>query len=79
MISLAVILLAISEWAARRVPAWVPCEFVTSVACGVFGLFLPRVEALFILSGVFFGVTFASLALSVVRSGPPDAGATVSP
>jgi hypothetical protein len=62
-ISVGVIVLATSEWAARRLPAWIPTAFVTSFACGALGLFLPRLDALFIASGMLFGVTFSAMAL----------------
>jgi len=69
-ISVAVIVLATSEWAARRLPAWIPWAFVTSFACGALGLFLPRLDALFIASGMLFGVTFSAMSLFMLRSSP---------
>jgi hypothetical protein len=60
--------LAVSEWSVRRMAAWIPVAFALSLAVGAIGTVVTRGAALFVVSGVVFGVTFAVLVAAEAAS-----------
>jgi hypothetical protein len=74
-----VILLSSRAWVARRIPGWVPVAFLLSTLVGLIGSYVRGANALFVWSGVIFGVVFAGLGLEMWKSAsnsqPPAASA----
>ena len=66
-VAIGVLLLAVSESMARRVPGWVPLAFVASLVIGGIGTFVADAGVLFVFSGVVFGMAFAALSASALR------------
>ena len=66
-VAIGVLLLAVSESMARRVPGWVPLAFAVSLVIGSAGTFVPGAGVLFIASGVIFGMAFVMLSGSALR------------
>jgi hypothetical protein len=57
--------LAIGAWIAGKLPRWVSIAWVVSTVIGFVGFFAPGLNVLFVVSGVLFGVSFASAGLKV--------------
>ena len=64
-----VILLTSRAWVARRIPGWVPGAFLLSTLIGLTGSYVKGATALFVLSGLIFGVAFVGLGVEMWRSG----------
>ena len=62
------ILLAVTAWVANTLPAWVPVTLLLSTLVGVVGSVIKDAPALFVSSGVMFGVAFAALGFEIWRS-----------
>lgn len=58
-----ILMLACSEWQMRRMAAWIPVTFALSLVAGSIGTFVAGAGALFILSGILFGIAFAAMAI----------------
>lgn len=71
------ILLTAGAWAARRISGWIPAAFLLSTLAGIIGNYVPGGNALFVWSGVIFGVAFVSLGVTLRKpssdSDPPAA------
>jgi hypothetical protein len=61
--------LAIGSWVAGKLPRWVSIVWVVSTVIGFVGYFAPGLNFLFVVSGVLFGVSFASAGLKVWTDG----------
>ncbi len=57
--------LAIGSWIAGKFPRWVSIAWLVSTVIGFVGYFAPGLNFLFVISGVLFGVSFASAGLKV--------------
>lgn len=64
-----VIILSARAWVARRIPGWVPMAFLLSTLVGLIGNYVRGANALFVWSGVIFGVAFAGLGVELWKSG----------
>jgi hypothetical protein len=68
-IACGVILLSARAWVAGRIPGWVPMAFLLSTLIGLIGSYVRGATALFVWSGVIFGVAFAGLGVEMWKSG----------
>ena len=59
------IFLTARAWAARRISGWIPAAFLLSTLAGIIGNYVPGGNALFVWSGVIFGVAFAGLGVAM--------------
>jgi hypothetical protein len=66
-VAIGVLLLAVSESMARRVPGWVALALAVSLVIGGVGIFVAGAGALFVASGVIFGTAFVALPASALR------------
>jgi hypothetical protein len=66
-VAIGVTLLSFSEWTARRMAGWIPLALACSVAIGAISVAAPAWGALFVWSGVVFGIGFAGMCLSAWR------------
>jgi hypothetical protein len=64
-----VILLSVRAWVARRIPGWVPMAFLLSTLVGLIESYVRGANALFVWSGVIFGVAFARLGVEMWKCG----------
>jgi len=62
-----VVILSLSEWTANKMRGWVPGAFIFSTLVGVIGS-VQGANALFVCSGVIFGITFAGLGVETWTS-----------
>jgi hypothetical protein len=62
------IILSARAWVARRIPGWVPMAFLLSTLVGLIGSYVRGATALFVWSGVIFGVAFAGLGVEMWKS-----------
>lgn len=56
-----VIILSARAWIACGISGWIPVAFLLSTVTGLIGGFVRGASALFVWSGVIFGVAFAAL------------------
>ncbi len=63
-IAMGVVALALSEWRARRMAAWIPLTFALSLVLGSIGTFVAGAGTLFVVSGILFGCAFAAMAVN---------------
>ena len=63
-VAIGVLALALSEWRARRMAAWIPITFALSLVVGGIGTFVAGAGTLFVASGILFGCAFAAMAVS---------------
>jgi hypothetical protein len=63
-VAIGVFVLALGEWRARRVAAWIPVTFALSLVLGSLGTFVAGAAPLFVVSGVLFGGAFAAMAVT---------------
>lgn len=56
---------AVGTWIARALPKWISVCWIISTIIGFIGYFSPSLNPLFILSGLLFGVGFASAGFKV--------------
>lgn len=56
---------AVGSWTAGQLPHWIPVCWVLSTVIGFVGYFIPALSFLFSISGVLFGIGFASAGLKV--------------
>jgi hypothetical protein len=79
MIAVGIVMLTANAWRVKQVGAPVLSGFALSIGLGVMGSLGPDVPALFVLSGIVFGLAFAGLGVSLwssTSSGPrPDSSA----
>lgn len=68
-IACGVILLSARAWVAGRIRGWVPMAFLLSTLIGLIGSYARGATALFVWSGVIFGVAFAGLGVEMWKSG----------
>jgi hypothetical protein len=68
-----IIALSGSLWSRRMISGWVPLAFALSMLLGIAGTAVKGADALFVLSGVVFGATFAVLGYSLQSSLNTDA------
>jgi len=57
-----------SLWAGRTISGWVPLAFALSMLLGIVGTIVTGANALFVWSGVGFGVAFAGLGCTIWSS-----------
>ena len=67
-IACGVMILTIRAWVARAIHGWVPAGFTISLLIGVVGSVVQGANALFVCSGVVFGVAFAGLGVETWAS-----------
>jgi hypothetical protein len=67
-IACGVILLSARAWVAHQIPGWVPVAFLLSTLVGLIGSYVRGANALFVWSGVIFGVAFAGLGVEMWKS-----------
>jgi hypothetical protein len=60
-----VILVSARAWVARRIPGWVPVAFLLSTLVGLIGNYVLGANALFVWSGVIFGIAFAGMGVEM--------------
>ena len=63
-VAIGVMVLALSEWRAGRLAAWIPGAFALSLVVGSLGTFVAGAGSLFVVSGILFGVVFAAMAVT---------------
>jgi len=63
-----VTVLSVSEWMVNKLRGWVPAAFMLSTLVGVMGSVIQGANALFVCSGVIFGIAFAGLGLETWTS-----------
>jgi hypothetical protein len=64
MVASGILVLAFSAWRAARLAAWVPVTFALSLVIGSVGTFVAGAGALFVASGILFGVAFTAMAIA---------------
>jgi hypothetical protein len=62
VVTIGVMVLAFSEWRARRMAGWIPVSFALCLVVGGIGTFVASAGTLFIMSGILFGGAFAAMA-----------------
>ena len=67
-IACGVIVVSTSAWVVRTTPGWVPVAFVLSTFVGITGSVVQGASALFVWSGVIFGIAFAGLGFEMWTS-----------
>lgn len=68
VIACGVIVVSVSAWVVRTLPGWVPVAFVLSTFVGMLGSVVQDANALFVWSGVIFGIAFAALGFEMWTS-----------
>jgi len=63
-IAIGVLALALSEWRAQRMAAWIPLTFALSLVVGAIGTVIAGAGMLFVASGILFGCAFATMAVT---------------
>lgn len=66
--AIGVVALSVSLWAGRMISGWVPLAFALSMLLGIVGTTVTGANALFVWSGVVFGVAFAGLGCTIWSS-----------
>jgi hypothetical protein len=61
MVAFGILVLAVSTWRAARLAVWVPATFALSLVIGSVGTFVAGAGALFVASGILFGIAFAAM------------------
>ena len=61
-IAIGILALALAEWRARRMAAWIPVAFALSLVAGAVGTFVAGADTFFVASGILFGCAFAAMA-----------------
>lgn len=56
---------AVGSWIASKIPRWISSFWIISTVIGFIGYFVPGLNLLFAISGILFGVGFASAGLKV--------------
>ena len=56
---------AVGSWIAGKLPKWISALWIISTVVGFIGYFVPNLNLLFAISGLLFGVGFASAGLKV--------------
>jgi hypothetical protein len=67
-IACGVMILTIRAWIVRRIRGWVPATFTFSTLVGVVGSVVQGADALFLCSGVMFGIAFIGLGVETWSS-----------
>jgi len=62
---------SVSAWVAHKVPGWLPLMFLLSMLVGVIGTVAKDASALFVLSGVMFGLAFSGLGVATWTASNP--------
>ncbi|WP_225887116.1 hypothetical protein [Nodosilinea nodulosa] len=57
---------AVGTWRAGQLPKWISVCWLLSTILGFMGYFIPNLSALFVLSGVLFGVGFAGAGVQII-------------
>jgi hypothetical protein len=68
ILSAGLILLSIGTWISDRFPRWIPICWTSSTLLGILGYFIPGFSALFVISGILFGLAFARAGQQIVSA-----------